>query len=584
MKWKDFAIGKKMAVGFGVVLFLLAASTVASFIGVGGIVGNAGQVIAGNRLDGFLAQKEVDHLNWSSKVNGLITDDRINELDVELDDHKCSLGSWLYSDERKKAEQLVPDLIPLLKKIEVPHERLHKSAISIKDNYRAADPDLPEFMTARESDHLKWAEAVYELFLHNLPQLIVETDASNCPLGKWLEGPGAQKAVEADPDLYPIIESLKAPHRKIHQSALDIQKAWKQIHPGLLTLLQNRLDDHRRWTEALAKSVIQGRFADFLETDPEKCAFGQFLNEQSTRDMAAGFPELQAALEAVRVPHERLHKSAVDINKALEQGDRLRAEQIFISSSMPALEEVSRSLHDALSAETRLVKSQHEAEKIFFTVTKPAMDEVMEGIEKIRRQAEKALAGEKEARRIYIEETLPALNTTRETLNEIRSTAKANIMTDEAMLSAANQTNIVVPLIGFLAFVFGVLLAVFITRSITRPIDRVVKFTSNLSEGDFPEKLDIDQKDEIGFLADTMNLMVGNLKGTVQVAELVAHGDLSARVTLLSERDILGRALVGMIDNLNSLVQVAQEIAGGDLTVKVNLLSDKDVLGNPCPK
>ena len=233
MKWKDFAIGKKMAVGFGIVLFLLAASTVASFIGVGGIVGNAEQVIAGNRLDGFLAQKEVDHLNWSSKVNGLITDERINELDVELDDHKCSLGSWLYSDERKRAETLVPDLIPLLKKIEAPHEHLHKSAIGIQENYRAADPGLPAFMTARESDHLKWAETVHELFLHNLPELVVETDASNCPLGKWLEGSGALKAAEAAPDLVPIIESMKAPHRKIHQSALDIQKAWKQIHPGL---------------------------------------------------------------------------------------------------------------------------------------------------------------------------------------------------------------------------------------------------------------------------------------------------------------------------------------------------------------
>ena len=55
-------------------LVLLTAVGLLSFTGVSGIVGNASTVIDGNKLDGTLAQREVDHLNWTGAVNALLTD------------------------------------------------------------------------------------------------------------------------------------------------------------------------------------------------------------------------------------------------------------------------------------------------------------------------------------------------------------------------------------------------------------------------------------------------------------------------------------------------------------------------------
>ena len=69
MNWKDLTIGKKIAAGFSVVIILLIILGGLSFFGVGNIVKNAEEVIDGNKLDGNLAQKEVDHLNWVNKVN-----------------------------------------------------------------------------------------------------------------------------------------------------------------------------------------------------------------------------------------------------------------------------------------------------------------------------------------------------------------------------------------------------------------------------------------------------------------------------------------------------------------------------------
>ena len=87
-------------------------------MGTGSVTQNAKMVILGNQLDGTLAQKEVDHLNWAQQVTELLTNDDVSTLQVETDHQKCSFGKWLYGDQRLEAEKLVPSLAPLLKQIE----------------------------------------------------------------------------------------------------------------------------------------------------------------------------------------------------------------------------------------------------------------------------------------------------------------------------------------------------------------------------------------------------------------------------------------------------------------------------------
>ena len=129
-------IGKRIGLGFGVVLGLLFFLALLNFLGVGRIVGDAGKVIEGNRLNAELAQREVDHLNWAAKVSGFLLDDQVTELGVETDYHKCGFGKWYYGKERTHAEELIPAIKPLLAQIEEPHKKLHESAIAIKGQER----------------------------------------------------------------------------------------------------------------------------------------------------------------------------------------------------------------------------------------------------------------------------------------------------------------------------------------------------------------------------------------------------------------------------------------------------------------
>ncbi len=120
-----------MFFGFGAVLVLLVAMGVFSYNRVGSVANDAEAVILGNQLDSLLAQKEIDHLNWISRVNLLWTDSQVSRINVETDDHECGFGQWLYGQGRKDLEAAYPDMADLVGEIEIPHRRLHASIVEI---------------------------------------------------------------------------------------------------------------------------------------------------------------------------------------------------------------------------------------------------------------------------------------------------------------------------------------------------------------------------------------------------------------------------------------------------------------------
>jgi methyl-accepting chemotaxis protein len=91
------------------------------------------------------------------------------------------------------------------------------------------------------------------------------------------------------------------------------------------------------------------------------------------------------------------------------------------------------------------------------------------------------------------------------------------------------------------ALLFGIVVAVILTKAITGPVIKGVTFAKAMAEGDFTRTLDIDQKDEIGVLAASLNEMVGKLREVVaevqSASENVASGseELSASAQSMSQ-------------------------------------------------
>jgi methyl-accepting chemotaxis protein len=226
MSWKNLTIGRRISVGFGVVIVLLALAGGLSYQGVGTIVNNADEVITGNKLDANLAQKEVDHLNWAGNVCALFTNDKIDKLTVETDPKKCAFGKWLYGPDRLKTEERIPALKPLLVEMEPVHADLHRSAIKIDQLYRPADVELGNFLRDKKTDHLAWAHRVKDVFVNPEQRDFkdVELDHRNCSLGKWLYGPKVAEMKKSDPELAATLDPVYEPHKLLHQSAAKIEE------------------------------------------------------------------------------------------------------------------------------------------------------------------------------------------------------------------------------------------------------------------------------------------------------------------------------------------------------------------------
>lgn len=228
MKFNDLTIGKKISGSFLLILILLLAVSTAAFIGFGKIVNNATEVIEGNKLDGILAQKEVDHLVWVNKVNSLLTDENVVTLNVQTDDHKCGFGKWLYGQGRKEAEMLVPDLKPSLKEIELPHLRLHESAIAIGENFKPVDSGLGAFLSQKKNDHLLWMHVIKDALLNKSTQLKVQLDPTKCGLGKWIYSDRTKAIKAKDAQFSQIIEQMIPFHNLLHESARNIGAMLKE--------------------------------------------------------------------------------------------------------------------------------------------------------------------------------------------------------------------------------------------------------------------------------------------------------------------------------------------------------------------
>ncbi|MBD3266244.1 HAMP domain-containing protein [bacterium] len=225
MSWKNLKLSMKFLVGFGAVIVLLIVVAGWSVFGINGIVHDAEEVIHGNQLRGEMVQKEVDHLNWASQVNKLFTDDTVTDLNVQTDPHQCAFGKWYYSDARKEAEKLIPELKPLFAEIEEHHNHLHTSAIEIGKKFSQADLELGNFLREKKVDHLAWAHKVKDVFVdESIQQIQAESDPQKCSLGQWMYSAATQQRKNSDPTFAAALNALEEPHNQLHQSVIHIQE------------------------------------------------------------------------------------------------------------------------------------------------------------------------------------------------------------------------------------------------------------------------------------------------------------------------------------------------------------------------
>lgn len=99
---------------------------------------------------------------------------------------------------------------------------------------------------------------------------------------------------------------------------------------------------------------------------------------------------------------------------------------------------------------------------------------------------------------------------------------------EEAKTAAADatQAEILIVILLLVAMAVSATAAILIIRSITGPVNKTVKLAETMARGDLTAKLDIDQQDEIGTMAKSMNGTVSHLRSMI--------GEILAGINTLS--------------------------------------------------
>ncbi len=113
--------------------------------------------------------------------------------------------------------------------------------------------------------------------------------------------------------------------------------------------------------------------------------------------------------------------------------------------------------------------------------------------------------------------------------------------------------------IGIIIVLGTLLIAIFTTLSITKPVQRLKVILLELGKGVFPKREMRPGNDEIGEMATAMNSLVKGLKETTQFAHEVGQSNFNYSYQPLSEEDMLGQALLKMKDELAETERILEQ-------------------------
>lgn len=132
-------------------------------------------------------------------------------------------------------------------------------------------------------------------------------------------------------------------------------------------------------------------------------------------------------------------------------------------------------------------------------------------------------------------------------IKEKRNNAEA--VTDE-MFSKFNFLERFVKFLGIGLIIGGLLIAIFTTQSITKPIQQLKKMLLSMGMGVLPKERISYRTDEIGEMGIALNSLIESMESTTEFAKQTGTGNFEAYYRPLSKDDSLGHALLKMRDSL----------------------------------
>lgn len=131
--------------------------------------------------------------------------------------------------------------------------------------------------------------------------------------------------------------------------------------------------------------------------------------------------------------------------------------------------------------------------------------------------------------------------------------------TTQQMFNSFNFLDRFVKSLGIGLLIGGILIALFTTRSITKPIQQLKKMLLSMGLGILPKERISYRTDEIGEMGIALNSLVESMESTTEFAKQTGKGNFEAYYKPLSQDDSLGHALLKMRDSLSENEKVLEQ-------------------------
>ncbi len=352
---------------------------------------------------------------------------------------------------------------------------VHNASEAIDGNKLRSD------LEGKYVDHLIWAKEVNRLLTDNtVKELNVQTDHHLCAFGQWYYGEGRQEAQRLAPELTQLFDEFEEPHKHLHASAIKLENEFQQMDWHLSLQLKQAELDHINWMNKVQEAIFIKNTPNINVTkDPSQCNFGKWLESDKLKELLNDNPEIQPFIDRINEKHDKLHNSIYTAERLQRAGDNAAARNFFNTT----------------------IKSNTES--------------VLAELGELGQWSSGLLEGMDKANYIYQNETMAHLSTMGQLFKKTIDESKKYILTDKVMLNKAQGTQTIVVIFIIIAVILAVILAFFITDNLVKPIKKSLHFANEVADGDLTAKVDINQKDEIGQLANALLNMATQLQNII---------------------------------------------------------------------
>ena len=146
-----------------------------------------------------------------------------------------------------------------------------------------------------------------------------------------------------------------------------------------------------------------------------------------------------------------------------------------------------------------------------------------------------------------------------ETLSDYNVTLAHEDLTENT--TSGRMAIFVMLIVIVVSFILALLLGLYISGLISKPMQKFANFAQMLAVGDIDVMKAVEEKDrlwalrkdEVGLLASSFDQMISSTAEQAQKTRAIADGDLTTEITIRSEFDILGKALSELVERFHSL-------------------------------